>query len=288
MRKIIFLAAMLISLSLQAQPFEFEFGSHKNYISKVIFRDTLGRVIDQIDVRMMNPFNHLEIPVKSTNDDGNNTYIGSRLDFLALFPQNIRKTFVDSINIKDIDSVELFSESCVSKTENNYIVINYHLMASDPKYSGMYGSKGMIYIIDSTNKTIFKSEVIPSASGFASISKGGKYLAYKYGNIGPDEVIYPDGIQIREVTSNKIVYNIEALNYGVVYDEKCQMIRTTIMIADKLRYLFLDERLKGFYYIDLNDNIARILTINKESIIIENSNHNKVEIKFNQMSKILF
>lgn len=279
---------MLIGSSLLAQSLNFEFDASNSKVTKIIFRDTLGKMVDKIDIRTLNPYNHFVIPVKSIDQYGHKTYIASRKDFLDLFPTEIRKTFVDSINLLDIDSVKLFSTVDVSKTENKYVVINSNLMASDPKHPTMYGSKGIIYIIDSSNSIIYESEIIPSASGYAAVSNDGKYLAFTYGLIGPHEIIYPDGIQIREVTSNKIVFNIEAINYGVEYNEKCKMITSTIQVADGLRYLFFNEKLKCIFYIDLNDEIDRLMTVSEKSIVIQNSNKNTYEVTFNQMSKLLF
>lgn len=92
-----------------AQKIEMKFGSVKEKVSEVLFRDSNDSIIGRIDIAKMNPFNQLTNKVIEVDELGNKEYIVSQEEFLQLFPEQLRAKYNQYIDYYSISNAKIYS-----------------------------------------------------------------------------------------------------------------------------------------------------------------------------------
>lgn len=269
-----------------AQKIEMKFGSVKEKVSEVLFRDSNDSTIGSIDIAKMNPFNQLPNKVIEVDELGNKEYIVSQEEFLHLFPEQLRAKYNQYIDYYSISNAKIYSIAQAFKTSNRFLVLAYSLVAVSPVEHEQLAEKCLIYVYDSVMNEIYNHEVVPSINNYAAVTKEGKYLAIQNGTVDAHVTLYPDGIQIVDIKSNKVVYQIEATILGPAYYESCGMIKFIMMLPIGYRYVFLDERNDCLLFFDITSLNERLLEITKDGLIIGTSSEDTYVVKFKDMQII--
>lgn len=287
MKKLYCCALIMMCISpLFAQKIEMKSGSNEEIFTDVLFKDSLDCIIGKINIAQKNPFNQLPAKVIAIDELGNKTYIASKEDILYIFPKQLRSKYEQVLDYNSINVARLYSKAQVFRTTNKYLVLAYILVADDPEQHELLAEKCMIYVYDGSMNEIFNYEVIPSINNYASVTKNGKYLAIQNGTVDEHLTLFPEGIQVVDIKTNTVVYNLEAIIYGPVYDENCEMVKFIMILPNGYRYLFLNDIIEGLIYIDISNPNERLIEITKDGLIFINDSQHSQLVKFKEMQII--